>query len=70
MARALQDLVDVYVRFNNPARLDALKSHRQKLISDIKTRSSGPYDQSWLVQQIEGELDIINAGLDRLAATR
>ena len=58
--------MDIYVRFNNRARLDELKSHRAKLLFDIKARPAGPYDQSILIEQIEEETDILNAGLERL----
>ena len=40
-------------------RLNELKSHPQKLLFDIRARSSGPTDQSKLMQQIDEELKMI-----------
>lgn len=65
MVKAIEQIVDAYVRYNNRTALDNLKSHRQKLVFDIKARSSG-FDRSSLIEQIEEELAFINAGLEKL----
>jgi hypothetical protein len=65
LSRAIEKIVDAYVRYNNRPALDKLKLHRQKMLIDIRMRSRD-YDWSLLTSTIEEELAVINAGLDRL----
>ena len=65
MAKAIEQIVDAYVRYSNRRAIDQLKRHRQKILLDIRMRSRD-YDWSLLTSTIEEELAVINAGLDRL----
>jgi len=62
---AIEQIVGTYVRYNNRTALDKLKSHRQKLLFDLKTSSSG-FDSSHLIEKIEEEMAAINSGLEKL----
>jgi hypothetical protein len=64
MAKAIQLIVDSYVRLNNRAALEDLKMHRQRLAADLKGRPG--LDLSTPIGQIEEEIAVIDAGLDRL----
>jgi hypothetical protein len=66
LTQAIEQIIDVYVRYNNRTALDNLKLHRQKLLIDIKARPPSAYDWSWITSEIEEEVALINAGLDRL----
>lgn len=66
MSRAIEQIVDAYVRYNNRTALENLKSHRQKMLLDIRTRSSKFYDWGYLLGQIEDEIRSIDAGLEKL----
>ena len=61
MAKAIEQIVETYVRYNNRAALENLRSHRRKIRFDIKSRSSA-FDSSQLVGQIDEEIASINAG--------
>ncbi len=61
MAKAIEQIVETYVRYNNRAALENLRSHRRKIRLDIKSRSSA-FDSSQLVGQIDEEIASINAG--------
>jgi len=65
LAKAIEQIVDAYVRYSNRRAIDQLKRHRQKILLDIRMRSRD-YDWSLLTSTIEEELAVINAGLDRL----
>jgi hypothetical protein len=62
---AIEQIVGTYVRYNNRTALDKLKSHRQKLLFDLKTKSSD-FDSSTLIKQLEDEIAVINSGLEKL----
>ena len=65
MPKAMELIVEAYVRFNKRDSLESLRLHRQKLAMDIKSRSA-VYDRNVVLHQIEEDLAFINAGLDRL----
>ena len=66
MPSAIEQIVDTYVRLKNRRGLEALMMHRQRLVVDLKGRSG--YDFSRPIQQIDEEIAVIEAGLDRLRA--
>jgi hypothetical protein len=66
MPRAIEQIVNAYVRLKNRRGLDALMMHRQRLVVDLKSRSG--YDFSLPIDQIDEEIAIIEEGLGRLKA--
>ena len=66
MSKAIEQIVDVYVRLGHRRALEDLRTHRQKLAFDLKARSGTGYDFSLPIRQIEEELSAIEMGLDRL----
>lgn len=62
MSKAMQSIVDTYVALNRPEALQELQTHRLKLIGSER----GGFDL--FRQQIEDELIIIRAGLNKLTA--
>jgi hypothetical protein len=66
MSKAIEQIVDAYVGLGNRRALEDLRLHRQKLVVDLKARAG--YDFSLPIEQIDQELALIEAGLDRLNA--
>jgi hypothetical protein len=64
MSEALTQIVNAYVRLNNTAALEDLKAHRQKLIAGIGR--DGPFNRSLLLDQLNDEVVLIDAGLQKL----
>jgi hypothetical protein len=68
MSEAIQRIVDAYVRFNNRRALEDLMMHRQRLAIDLKSRTG--FDFSLPIQQVDEEIAVIEAGLERLSHDR
>jgi hypothetical protein len=68
MSEAIQRIVDAYVRFNNRRALEDLMMHRQRLAIDLKSRTG--FDFSLPIQQVDEEIAVIEAGLERLNQDR
>jgi capsule polysaccharide export protein KpsE/RkpR len=67
MSKAMEQIVDAYVRLNNRRGLEDLRMHRLKLaVVDLKERTG--YDFSLPIGQIDQEIAVIEAGLEKLAA--
>ena len=66
MPKAIELIVDSYVRLHNRAALEELKMHRRKMAIDLMGRSGCDYSRT--LDQIEEEIEAIEAGLNRLAA--
>ena len=64
MKTAIEQIADVYIRLNNRRALEDLRMHRQRLAVDLKLRTG--YDFSSPIGQIEDEIAVIEAGLERL----
>jgi hypothetical protein len=64
MAPAIQGIVDTYVRLKNRRAIEDLLIHRRRIAIDLKGRKG--YDFSRPIAQIEEEIAIIEAGLDKL----
>ena len=56
MTKAVEKIVDAYVRLNNLRALEGLRMHRQKLAVDLK-RTVG-FDVSLVIDQIEQEIAV------------
>jgi hypothetical protein len=63
---AIQQIVDVYIRLNNRRALEDLRTHRQRLAVDLKLRLAENYNFNLLIGQIDEEVAVIEAGLERL----
>jgi hypothetical protein len=64
---AIEGIVDAYVKLGDRRILEDLRMHRRKLSLDLKGRR-GSYDFSLLLGQIDEEIAVIEAGLERLNA--
>ena len=64
MSEAIQKIVDVYLGLNNRQALEDLRMHRQRLAMNLKARTG--HDFSLPLLQVEHELGVVEAGLDRL----
>jgi hypothetical protein len=65
--KAIEGIVDAYVKLGDRRTLEDLRMHRRKLALDLKVRR-GSYDFSLLLGQIDEEIAVIDAGLERLNA--
>jgi hypothetical protein len=65
LTKAIEGIVDAYVRLGDRRALEDLRTHRRKLAVDLKGRG-GPYDFSIPIGQIDEEIAVIEAGLERL----
>jgi GGDEF domain-containing protein len=65
MEPAIKRIVDTYVRLRNRRAIEELLMHRRRLAIDLKARK-GSYDFSRPIAQIDEELAIILAALDKL----
>jgi hypothetical protein len=66
MSKAIELIVRVYVRHQNRRALEDLRKHRQRLALDLRARARPGYDFSRPMRQINEEIVIIEAGLERL----
>jgi hypothetical protein len=65
--KAIEGIVDAYVKLGDQRALEDLRMHRRRLAVDLKGRSSGrSYDFSLPLGQIDEEIAAIEAGLERL----
>jgi hypothetical protein len=62
---AIEGIVEAYVKLGDRRALEDLRGHRRKLALDLKVRR-GSYDISLPLGQIDEEIAIIEAGLERL----
>jgi hypothetical protein len=62
---AIGQIVDAYVWLNNRRALEDLRMHRQRLAIGLKSRTD--FDFSLPIGQIDEEIAVIEAGLERLA---
>lgn len=67
MSEAIQQFVDAYVRLNNRRALEDLRIHRQRMAVDLKSRTG--FDLSLPIRQIDEEIAVMEAGLERLNST-
>jgi hypothetical protein len=64
MSKAIEQIVDAYVRLNNRQALEGLRMHRQKLAVELKSRTG--FDLSLPIRQVDEEIAVVEAGLERL----
>ena len=66
MERAIERIVDAYVRMNNRRALEDLLTHRRRLVANLACRRDN--DVSVPLKQINDEIAAIEAGLQKLDA--
>jgi hypothetical protein len=66
MSEAMKLIVDGYVRLSDREALEGLMAQHQRLLADLKSRSSGVLDISFSIGQIEREIAVIAVGLAKL----
>ena len=66
MSKAMELIVQVYVRHQNRRALEDLRKHRQKLALALRARARPDYDLGMPTRQINEEIAVIEAGLERL----
>ena len=66
MSKAIEQIVNAYVRLGNRRRLEDLLTHRRKLAIDFKMKSG--FDFNLLISQVEEEIAAIEAAIERLDA--
>lgn len=64
MSKAIELIVEGYVRLNDRTSLERLQAHRKGLLADLQGRSG--FDFSSTIRVIEDELSIIGAALGQL----
>jgi len=64
MSNTVEKTVVTYVQLNDREALEDLKTYRQKLSVHLKARTGLGF--SLLIHQIDAEIAVIEAGLDRL----
>jgi hypothetical protein len=64
MKKAIEQIVDAYVRLNNLQAFNDLKSHRQRLAMNLQARTGSDFSLPLL--QVEDEIAVIEAGSARL----
>ena len=67
MLEAIERIVGAYVRLRNRKALEDMKSHRQRLVTEIKA-FHGVIDVRLSIRQLEDEIAVIDAGLGKLDA--
>jgi hypothetical protein len=65
LTKAIEGIVDAYVKLGDRRALEDLRMHRRRLAIDLNGRS-GAYDFSRPLGQINEEIAAIEAGLERL----
>jgi hypothetical protein len=64
MSNTVKKTVGTYVQLNDRESLEDLRTYRQKLAGHLKARTG--LDFSLLIHQIDIEIAVIEAGLDKL----
>ena len=70
MPKAIELIVDVYVRYQNRRALGDLMVHRQRLVASLRGRPNvAKYDFSKVLGQLDYEVAVIQKGIEALVAT-
>jgi len=69
MPKAIELIVDVYVRYQNRRALGDLMVHRQRLVATLRGRPNiGNFDFSKTLGQLDFEVAVIQKGIEALVA--
>ena len=66
MSEAVKLIVDAYVSLKDRVAIEELREHRQALRKTLQATTNGVFDPSYLTRVIDGDLEAIEAGLERL----
>jgi hypothetical protein len=66
MSKAMKQIVQVYVRHLNRRALEDLRKHRQKQALELRAQARPAYDFGLPIRQINEEIAVVEAGLERL----
>lgn len=66
MSEALKLIVDAFVSLKDRKSIEELREHRQKLRRNLQEKANGLFDPSSSIRMMEGDLNVIEAGLARL----
>jgi hypothetical protein len=64
MLSALELIINGYIKLNDGAALARMKAHRQRLVAGVG--DGGPFDRSPLLDTLNGEIALIDAGLEKM----
>ena len=68
MSQAMQLIVEGYVKLSGRKALEDLKTHRERLASELRSMN-GVFDLSSTIRLLEQEVEIIDDGLAKLNGT-
>jgi hypothetical protein len=69
MPKAIELIVDVYVRYQNRRALGDLMVHRQRLVASLRGRPNvANYDFSKVLGQLDHEVAVIQKGIETLVS--
>ena len=66
MSKAMEQIVQVYVRHQNRRALEDIRKQRQKLALELRACARPGYNFGLPIRQINEEIAVIEAGLERL----
>jgi hypothetical protein len=66
MSEAVKLIVNGYVRLKDRVKIEELREHRLALRDSLRGKNSEVFDTTYLSGVIDGELEVIEAGLTRL----
>jgi hypothetical protein len=66
MSKAMEQIVQVYVRHQNRRALEDIRKQRQKLALELRACARPGYSFGLPIRQINEEIAVIEAGLERL----
>ena len=66
MSEAVKLIVEAYVNLKDRVAIEELREHRQALRKTLQDKTNGAFDASYLTRVIDGDLEAIEAGLERL----
>ena len=66
MSKAMEQIVQVYVRHQNRRALEDLGKHRQRLALELRAHARPGYEFGVPIRQINAEIAVIEVGLERL----
>jgi hypothetical protein len=65
MPSAIEQIVSIYVSLRSRQRLKDMRLQRERAVLDLKSNSD--HDMSMPIRQLEEEIAVIDAGLQKLA---
>ena len=66
MTKAIEDIAAAYVTLKDHVALEQIRDHRRKLLNETRMRDGGPFRLDWLSAELQEEIGIVDAALDKL----